>query len=74
MPFKTPGTQEVYAPKDVKIPARLGGGVLKERVVREWPSRKVVLYALAYSTRWSTAATTAGCWVTTTGMGTRIAI
>lgn len=48
MPFKTPGTQEVYAPKDVKIPARLGGGVLKERVVREWPSRKVVLYALAY--------------------------
>jgi len=48
MPVKTPRTQEVYAPKDVKIPERLGGGVLKERVVRECPSRQVVLYALAY--------------------------
>lgn len=40
--------QEVYAPKDVVIPARLGGGVLKERVIRELPSREVVSYALAY--------------------------
>ncbi len=41
-------TQEIYAPKDVAIPARLGGGVLKERVIRELPSKKVVSYALAY--------------------------
>lgn len=40
--------QEVYAPRDVRIPARLGGGVLKERVVREMPSGRVVQYALAY--------------------------
>lgn len=40
--------QEVYAPKDVQIPARLGGGVLKERVIRELTSKKVVSYALAY--------------------------
>jgi hypothetical protein len=40
--------QEVYAPKDVKIPTRLGGGVLKERVIRELPSKKIVSYALAY--------------------------
>jgi len=40
--------QEIYAPKDVSIPARLGGGVLKERVIRELPSKKVVSYALAY--------------------------
>jgi hypothetical protein len=32
---------EIYAPKDVSIPARLGGGVLKERVTRELPSKKV---------------------------------
>lgn len=48
MPSRTSRTQEVYAPKDVVIPARLGGGVLKERVVRDWPSHRVVLYALAY--------------------------
>ena len=41
-------TQEIYAPKDVAIPARLGGGVLKERVIRELPSKKVINYALAY--------------------------
>lgn len=35
-------------PKDVTIPARLGVGVLKERVIRELPSKKVVSYALAY--------------------------
>ena len=40
--------QEIYAPKDVLIPARLGGGVLKERVRRELPSKKVISYALAY--------------------------
>jgi hypothetical protein len=41
-------TQEIYQPADVKIPRRLGGGVLKERVVRELPSKRVVQYALAY--------------------------
>jgi hypothetical protein len=41
-------TQEIYAPKDVLIPARLGGGILKERVIRELPSKQVVSYALAY--------------------------
>ena len=46
--MKAPKTQEIYAPKDVAIPARLGGGVLKERVIRELPSKKVVRYALAY--------------------------
>lgn len=45
---KTIKTQEVYEPKDVSIPKRLGGGVLKERVVRELPSKEVVAYALAY--------------------------
>ena len=40
--------QEIYAPKDVLIPMRLGGGVLKERVIRELPSKKVISYALAY--------------------------
>ena len=46
--MKAPKTQEIYAPRDVLIPARLGGGVLKERVIRELPSKKVVNYALAY--------------------------
>lgn len=46
--MKTPKTQEIYAPRDVAVPARLGGGVLKERVIRELPSKKVVSYALAY--------------------------
>ena len=41
-------TQEIYAPKDVRIPAKLGGGLLKERVIRELPSKKVISYALAY--------------------------
>lgn len=40
--------QEIYAPHDVRIPARWGGGVLKERVIRELPSRRVISYALAY--------------------------
>lgn len=46
--MKRPETQEIYAPRDVAVPARLGGGVLKERVIRELPSKKVVSYALAY--------------------------
>ena len=46
--MKPPKTQEIYAPKDVAIPTRLGGGVLKERVIRELPSKKVISYALAY--------------------------
>lgn len=44
----TPKRQEIYAPPDVQIPRRFGGGVLKERVVRELPSKKVIQYALAY--------------------------
>jgi hypothetical protein len=40
--------QEIYAPRDVKIPSRLGAGILKERVIRELPSKKVISYALAY--------------------------
>jgi len=39
---------ERYAPPDVSIKSKLGGGVLKELVVRELPSRKVIHYALAY--------------------------
>lgn len=46
--MKPPKKQEIYAPKDAAIPARLGGGVLKERVIRELPSKKVISYALAY--------------------------
>ncbi|MBP8191807.1 MAG: hypothetical protein KBF81_09815 [Aquabacterium sp.] len=46
--MKKPRKQEIYAPADVKIPSRLGGGVLKERVIRDLPSKKVVSYALAY--------------------------
>jgi len=45
---KNNNAQEIYAPKDVVIPARLGGGVLKERVIRELPSKRVLSYALAY--------------------------
>jgi hypothetical protein len=46
--MKKPQRQEIYAPKDVAIPTRLGGGVLKERVIRDLPSMTVVSYALAY--------------------------
>ncbi len=46
--MKTPRTQEIYAPKDVSIPTRLGGGILKERVKRELPNKKVISYALAH--------------------------
>ena len=45
---KSQKTQEIYAPKDGSIPSRSGGGVLKERVIRELPSKKVISYALAY--------------------------
>ena len=37
-----------YAPPDVKIPKKLGGGVLKELVEQEIPSGKVIHYAFAY--------------------------
>jgi hypothetical protein len=37
-----------YAPPDVKIPARLGGGMLKELVEQDVPSGKLLRYALAY--------------------------
>jgi hypothetical protein len=40
--------QEIYAPADVRIPSRLGGGILKERVIRDLTSKKLVSYALAY--------------------------
>jgi hypothetical protein len=45
---KTQKTQEIYAPKDVLVPSKLGGGVLKELVIRELPSKKVIKYSLAY--------------------------
>lgn len=37
-----------YAPADVKIPKKLGGGVLKELVEQEVTSGKIIHYALAY--------------------------
>lgn len=43
-----PPTTERYAPRDAQIPRRLGGGVLKELVVRELLSGRVIEYALAY--------------------------
>ncbi len=46
--MKRPKKQDIYAPADVRIPSRLGGGVLKERVIRDLPSKKVASYALAY--------------------------
>lgn len=39
---------ERYAPPDVQINRKLGGGVLKELVIRELPSKRVLHYALAY--------------------------
>ena len=46
--MKRPKKQEIYAPADVKIPSRLGGGVLKERVIRDLPSKTIPRYPLAY--------------------------
>lgn len=44
-----PGKQiRRYAPPDMKIPARLGGGILKELVEQEYESGKLRRYALAY--------------------------
>lgn len=40
--------QEIYKPKDVQIGRKFGGGVLKEYVIREIPSKKVVHYSVAY--------------------------
>jgi len=37
-----------YAPPDLHIPSRLGGGVLKELVEQEQPSGKLRHYSLAY--------------------------
>jgi hypothetical protein len=37
-----------YAPKDVRIPDRLGGGILKELVEQDVPSGKLRHYSLAY--------------------------
>lgn len=48
MAVKRVSAVERYAPKDVQIKKKLGGGVLKELVVRETPSGKVLHYALAY--------------------------
>ena len=41
-------TEEIYAPRDIQISSRLGGGTLKELVKRELPSKRVIYYALAY--------------------------
>ncbi|PUE24139.1 hypothetical protein B9Z39_13840 [Limnohabitans sp. JirII-29] len=40
--------QDVYKPADVRLPKRLGGGVLKEYVVRDHATKNVLHYALAY--------------------------
>lgn len=40
--------QERYAPADAAIPKRLGGGTLKELVIRNLPSKTVAHYSLAY--------------------------
>lgn len=43
-----PPVQERYAPADTAIPKRLGGGTLKELVIRNLPSKEVAHYSLAY--------------------------
>ena len=40
--------QERYALADAAIPRRLGGGSLKELVIRNLPSKQVSHYSLAY--------------------------
>ena len=47
---------EKYEPEDVVIPKRLGGGKLKERVVRNPDTGEVLEYALAYINTAITAA------------------
>lgn len=39
---------EIYDPEDAVIPKRLGGGKLKERVIRNLDTGEVIEYALAY--------------------------
>ena len=39
---------EIFAPADAVIPKRLGGGKLKERVIRNLDTGEVLEYALAY--------------------------
>lgn len=39
---------EIFEPEDAVIPKRLGGGKLKERVIRDLDTGEVVEYALAY--------------------------
>ncbi|MSQ69998.1 MAG: hypothetical protein EXR27_01750 [Betaproteobacteria bacterium] len=39
---------EIFDPEDAVIPKRLGGGKLKERVIRNLDTGEVIEYALAY--------------------------
>jgi len=39
---------EIFDPEDAVIPKRLGGGKLKERVIRNLDTGEVLEYALAY--------------------------
>ncbi len=39
---------EIFEPEDAVIPKRLGGGKLKERVIRDLDTGEVIEYALAY--------------------------
>ena len=45
---KRGGPIQRYAPPDAKIPARLGGGILKEFVEQDVASGRLHRYALAY--------------------------
>jgi CHASE1-domain containing sensor protein len=45
---KTPKTLLRFAPPDMKISKRLGGGVLKELALTDRDTGKVIKYALAY--------------------------
>jgi hypothetical protein len=62
-----------YASADVKIPARLGGGILKEPVEQE-PSGKLCRYALAYINPAFSQEITVGYSDTTMHTGIRIGI
>lgn len=39
---------EIFEPEDAVVPKRLGGGKLKERVIRDLDTGEVLEYALAY--------------------------